>query len=378
MTTSQAERHELRDTVRRALGSDPEAAPVVDPAWRTKWSSLVEIGVLALCAPEEVNGFGNESGAALLVSRELGASLHGSPYAAALAATYALCRWYGPDDERLALAERVLSGAELPVLAFLDPGSELEAAGSGLRLRGCARLVEDAGDSFLLAAPDRDGFLRVTRNERCTVRSAHAFDVTRSCSDIEFHDAPADFVDVPTAGRSATERLHGLLLAGDALGGVETVLARTTTYPRARQAFGKAIGGFQAVQHRLVDHAVRLRGLSLLAADAADRLAVGAPGDERQVLLTEAGTAGHAVAIFHDLLQLTGAIGFTWEYGLHFYERRAHLDARLARNPRQALSVLARHEGWPCVPSEVAGPNLVSDAAQSQMSTTQPREWRDQ
>ena len=51
------------------------------------------------------------------------------------------------------------------------------------------------------------------------------------------------------------------------------------------------------------------------------------------------GAAGH---ILHDLLQLTGAIGFTWEYGLHFFERRVHQDARLAANPRRA-----RHELTP-------------------------------
>ncbi|UGQ11928.1 hypothetical protein LO772_35100 [Yinghuangia sp. ASG 101] len=50
--------------------------------------------------------------------------------------------------------------------------------------------------------------------------------------------------------------------------------------------------------------------------------------------------------MLHDLVQLTGAIGFTWEYGLHLYERRAHLDTRLGHNPRHALLALARTEGW--------------------------------
>ena len=46
--------------------------------------------------------------------------------------------------------------------------------------------------------------------------------------------------------------------------------------------------------------------------------------------------------ILHDLLQLTGAIGFTWEYGLHFFERRVHQDARLAANPRRARQCARR------------------------------------
>ena len=55
---------------------------------------------------------------------------------------------------------------------------------------------------------------------------------------------------------------------------------------------------------------------------------------------------GNAVRILHDLLQLTGAIGFTWEYGLHFYERRAHHDARLAGGSRAAVRSLVEIEGW--------------------------------
>jgi hypothetical protein len=45
-------------------------------------------------------------------------------------------------------------------------------------------------------------------------------------------------------------------------------------------------------------------------------------------------------------VQLTGATGFTWEYGLHFYERRILQDARLAANPRAAVRLLADIEGW--------------------------------
>jgi alkylation response protein AidB-like acyl-CoA dehydrogenase len=53
-----------------------------------------------------------------------------------------------------------------------------------------------------------------------------------------------------------------------------------------------------------------------------------------------------ATHIVHDLVQLTGGIGFTWEYGLHFYDRRVHQDARLAGNPRSAVRAIAGHAGW--------------------------------
>jgi alkylation response protein AidB-like acyl-CoA dehydrogenase len=308
---------------------------------------LAGIGLLTFCAPEDAGGFGNEVPAALLVSRELGAALHGSPYAATVAATSALSRARDSDPATGALVEAVLAGEQLTVLGFLDPDVTIVGGAPEPRITGRARLVAGAeeADWFFLVAPDASAAVLVGRAAG-TVETVHGFDVSRSCGDVRFADAPARVVDVADGVLAAAVQLHGLLLAGDALGGLEVMHARTTAYARDRRAFGNVIGGFQAVQHRLVDHAVRIRGLSLLADDAGRQLAVDAPDAERQVLLAEAGVARNAVTILHDLLQLTGAIGFTWEYGLHLYERRAHLDARLGRNPRRALSALAAREGW--------------------------------
>jgi alkylation response protein AidB-like acyl-CoA dehydrogenase len=145
-------------------------------------------------------------------------------------------------------------------------------------------------------------------------------------------------------------RLRGLLLAGDALGGVQRMLDRTVAYAGERIAFGRPIGAFQAVQHRLVDHAVRVRGLSLLAAEAAAAMTADPdgtdPAADRASLLAEAAVARDAVAVLHDLLQLTGAIAFTWEHGLHHFERRAHVSARVGGGSRRALRALAVHAGW--------------------------------
>ena len=100
------------------------------------------------------------------------------------------------------------------------------------------------------------------------------------------------------------------------------------------------------MQHRLADHAIRVRGLSLAVREAAVLLAEGAPDAHRRVALAELGVHGAVGHVLHDLLQLTGGIGFTWEYGLHHAQRRAHQDARLGANPRSAQQALAEIEGW--------------------------------
>jgi hypothetical protein len=262
---------------------------------------------------------------------ELGAALHGGPYAGTVAATRALAA-AGPEHTAAsAVLAATLAGRSICAYGRLDPASTIAHAVDGAPA-ATALLLEDpaAGDLLLLDDP------------AAWSATGHRFDVSRPCADVDVdpargHRIPYD----PTA-----HLLFGLLLAADALGGTERVLARTVAYAHERQAFGRSIGGFQVVQHRLADHAVRLRGLGLLVTEAARTVATGAGDSRRRVTLAEAGVSASAGPILHDLLQLTGAIGFTWEYGLHFFQRRVHHDARLMANPRRARQVLAEIEGW--------------------------------
>lgn len=347
MTTSADELHELRTAVRRAIGAgEAEDPPEPRAGWRASWPELAAMGVAGFCVPAELGGFGDEVEAAFVVSREMGWELHGSPYPGVVAAAHALSRWL-PGAEREAVAAAVLQGEEVPTVARLHPSSTVDAGGDGVRVHGRARLVlgaEDA-DSLVVLGPGgsmayvRDGWVVGERDE---------FDVTRSCAEVVLDGAaglPLTAPD-PAAAQGEVERLLGLLLAADALGGVERCHERTVGYARQRTAFGKPIGGFQAVQHRLVDHAVTLRGLARLAEAAARALTEGTQDATRLALLAQAGVGGRALHVLHDLVQLTGGVGFTWEYGLHLYERRAHLDARLCGNPRAARRGLVVSEGW--------------------------------
>jgi alkylation response protein AidB-like acyl-CoA dehydrogenase len=147
-------------------------------------------------------------------------------------------------------------------------------------------------------------------------------------------------------GRSElASSLQRLLLAADALGGVRRMLDRTVAYAKDRIAFGKPIGAFQAVQHRLSDHAVSTRGMALLVSEAARAIGAEAAGGQRRIALAEVSVSSNAGRILNDLVQLTGAIGFTWEHGLHHFVRRAHQDARVVAAPRAAERALIDLEG---------------------------------
>jgi alkylation response protein AidB-like acyl-CoA dehydrogenase len=300
---------------------------------------LTALGLVAACVPEGLGGLGHEVEVATAAAEELGAALHGAPYAGTVAATACLATAAARGDDRArATLDAVVDGTLVAGFGRLSPGTPSAR-------RPTAHNVDGAGDADLLLLSDPASGEVLWLHDPATwmnLPAPHPFDTSRWCGDVE--------VDLAAAHRLPAEDtaplLFGLLLAADALGATRRVLDVTVAYAKERVAFGTPIGGFQAVQHRLADHAVRVRGLSLLVSEAAHALSAGRDDGPRRVALAEAGVSGSSVAILHDLLQLTGAIGFTWEHGLHHAERRAHHDARLASNPRRARLALAEIEGW--------------------------------
>ena len=309
-------------------------SPNPEADWRAGWPALADLGLVGLCVPEERGGFGFRVDAAAAAAEELGAALHGSPFAGLCASACALANESNP------LANDVLTS----ILA----GDLLCAFGELTAGEAIARVVDGAPQAEVVIVVDHvAGCLWL-----CTERSSWSvntsggaglrhFDVSRSCGDVSVDTAVAHRLSLPDNAIT----LRRLLLAADALGGLRRMLDRTVAYATQRQSFGRAIGGLQSVQHRLVDHSVRARGMSLVVAEAAEALTERSPDAQRLVTSAEL-SVNSGSSILHDLVQLTGAIGFTWEYGLHLYERRAHQDARLASNPRSAAGRLASLEGW--------------------------------
>lgn len=318
---------QLREAVRRsARGSSSEGSPAPDPAWRKSWRQLCDIGIVGVCVAQDQGGFGMRADAAVGVAAELGAALHGSPYAGLVAAAHAL----GATGQHAELLEALLSGERICGFGYLGREGQI------------ARLVDGATEADALLLASADGLVLV---EKWRPEARHAFDVSRHCADVRIEEPGVRISSAASSGQ-----LHRLLLAADAVGCVGRMLDRTVDYAKTRETFGKAIGGYQAVQHRLVDHGMRARGMSLAVEEAARALSDNGSDNgsdtDRLIALAELSVSSVATHIVHDLVQLTGGIGFTWEYGLHFYDRRVHHDARLARNPRAAVRTVAGLEGW--------------------------------
>lgn len=123
-----------------------------------------------------------------------------------------------------------------------------------------------------------------------------------------------------TLGSGAAQRLRGwwrLAIAAECVGTMEAALDQTVRYLGTRRQFGRAIGSFQAVQHRLAECAIQVEASRWLVREAAHH---GAPAESVAAAAAFALTAaGHVFAETH---QLSGAIGFTREHDLHVFSMR--------------------------------------------------------
>jgi alkylation response protein AidB-like acyl-CoA dehydrogenase len=139
-----------------------------------------------------------------------------------------------------------------------------------------------------------------------------------------------------------------VLLSADSLGALSTTFERLVGYLKDRTAFGAPIASFQAVQHRLVDllvletkaRAVVMKAARALASadDAADVTALS--------VVAHAFVASKATAAVDECMQLSGGIGFTWEYPLHHGLRRVFTNGYLLGTARSSRADLADKAGW--------------------------------
>lgn len=139
-----------------------------------------------------------------------------------------------------------------------------------------------------------------------------------------------------------------VLLSADSLGALSTTFERLVGYLKERIAFGVPIASFQAVQHRLVDLLVLEAKARAVIMKAARALEADENSDDAITLAAAAHAfvAAKATAAVDECMQLSGGIGFTWEYPLHHELRRVFTNAYLLGTARSSRALLAERSGW--------------------------------
>ena len=342
-----AEQEDLRDAVRGVLASAASS--------RSGWPRLCrEVGVAGLAIPERYGGAGAGAAEIGVVMEELGRDLTPSPMlGSAVLAAQALL---GTGDEAACarLLPAIADGSATAALAWTTRAGRWDSGeigcafrpvgGGGWELDGEAHYVLDgvSADVLLVAAggPAGVGLFEVDPGQDGVSRTAAiAMDLSRELAVVRLRGARGLRIDGDAAAALDRARdLACLALAAEAVGAARRALELTVEYTLTRVQFGRVIGSFQALQHRLADLHVLVESASSLsrAFSAGDAPALGLRAAAVKVYCSEALMRSAA-----EMIQLHGAIGITWEHPAHRYLKRAHGGLHLFGRPAQHAAAIA-------------------------------------
>jgi alkylation response protein AidB-like acyl-CoA dehydrogenase len=359
--------NDLRTTVRELLAdrcsSDAVTAmydgdrSLVEPLWK---ALAVELGLAGLLVPEELGGAGASAIEAAAVLEELGRACAPVPFlTSSVVATTALLAC-DHDAARAALGELVAGERTAVLVVPLSTGPDdalPSVTATDGRLTGTVRSVGGALEADLLVVPagtpDNIGLFLVERSA-ASVQPVVSLDMARQVADVTLDGAAGQLVsaDAEAAVRAALFVGAGLL-ASEQVGVARWCLEETVAYLKVRRQFGRVVGGFQAIKHRLADLYAEVESASATARYAAAALAAG----EDVAIATHVAAAycsDIAVHAAEEAVQLHGGIGMTWEHPTHLYLKKAKADQialgtagshRAALAPLVDLSIDATQDG---------------------------------
>ena len=332
---------DVRATVRGLLADRCDAAAVtavydgdrglVDSLWQ---GLSRDLGLAGLLIPEAHGGAGASAREVAVVLEELGRACAPVPFlTSAVVATSVLVASDGDEASALlaALAEGERTAALVVPFSTAPDGALPALTVADGRISGTVRSVAGAVEADLLLVPvSTAGGVAVHAIDAttATVVPVVSLDMTRQVADVTLEGAAGTVVLADTVGEAA---VRGALLAGAALlaseqaGVARWCLEETVAYLNVRTQFGRVVGGFQALKHRLADLFTDLESGSAAAQYAAAALAT---GDDVPISARVAAAycSDLAVRAAEEAVQLHGGIGMTWEHPAHLYLKRAKAD----------------------------------------------------
>ncbi|MFF9506591.1 acyl-CoA dehydrogenase family protein [Streptomyces sp. NPDC014724] len=327
------EQEELRSAVRSLLTRHEGAE-----AWRPLTE---QIGVAGLAVPEDYGGAGGGARDVHVLMEELGRSLSPLPFLGSAVLTAGALLATGDKAACERLLPGLAEGGSVGTLAWAEQGSwdpeairaeAVPGPGGTWRVTGTKEHVLDWPrlDVLLVAARTAAGVSLF--DVAVEAAGAHrapvvTMDSTRSQAQWVLDDAEAQLIGVDGDGGRSLAQVRDLAcaaLAAEQVGAAGRCLELTVAYARDRVQFGRPIGSFQAVKHRLADAYVLVesaRSAALGAAFAADQ----DPGALPRAAAVAKSVCSEAFsAVAGEMIQLHGGIGITWEHDAHRYFKRAH------------------------------------------------------
>jgi alkylation response protein AidB-like acyl-CoA dehydrogenase len=355
------EQGQLRAAVRKFCADNFDEQSVrslmeSDPPYDAKvWARLGgELGVLGLSVPQADGGVGGTLVDQAIAVEELGASLACGPVFGTVFLAIPALVAASAGEARDALLSELVEGRRTAAFAVNDRAGAFDPAAvavtaDGDALTGRVERIVDAGaaDDLLVAARVDDGvaLYAVDASAPGVHRTPLAtLDLTRPQTTVELSGAAGRLV----AGAGEADRVveHALrvgaaLLAVEQVGAGQHLLDLAVDYAKSRMQFGRQIGSFQAVKHKLADLLVDLEHARSAAYHAVWALADGSDDPALAVSIAQATASAALSRVAADTIQVHGGIGFTWEHQAHLYFKRAATDAALLGSAEQHRSRIA-------------------------------------
>ncbi len=294
------------------------------------WAEIVGLGWTALRIPEDHGGLGLSVLELCVLAEEVGRALSPVPFSSSvLLATEALLI-AGTDAQKAKWLPKLADGSAIGAVALGEgtavPGGRSKMSINGDKASGEKAPVPDADAADFIIFSGPDGLYLLEKGAAgFAVEALETTDLVRRSARVTLSDTP---IETMAGGKAALEHFlqsSAVLLAFEGLGGADAAMAMAVNYAKERIAFGRKIGGYQAVKHRAADMYIKTQLARSHAYYGAWALSTGAP----ELATAAAGARLAAIDAFQfcaeENVQLHGGIGFTWESNCQFFYRRARL-----------------------------------------------------
>jgi alkylation response protein AidB-like acyl-CoA dehydrogenase len=308
------------------------------------WKQLAELDLIGLTLPEAYGGSEQSMLEAAIVYEEFGRALAPSPHFASVVVCAGAILRAGSEEQKQTWLPQLASGDAIVVPAWLEPGNGDGPKGVQLRatvegddyvLRGAKLHVPYASSATRLLVPVRVGdgdeeidlllldpsAAGVSLEQQMTISSDTQYKVVLDGARV----AAADRIGEPGSGWKVWDAvMHEaiILAAAQAIGGARRALEMTVDYAKEREQFDKPLAAFQAISHYLADAATAVEGGATLVYEAAWAQANG-----KSIARLAPMAKWFACRTFRDVTatgqQVFGGVGFTLEYDIQLYFRRA-------------------------------------------------------
>ena len=349
----------LRDEARKFLAEQCPTKSVrrilegEAPFDRALWQQVAQMGWLGAAVPEAYGGaeLGHEG--LCVLAEELGRAIAPIPFASSVYLATEAILAYGSDAQKQHYLPKLAAGELIGCLAIAEGTDNPRAAAVAARLTdgklsGTKWPVADGSIADFAVVVARDAQDRIAlalvdlSSAGVTRATLKTIDPTRDQARIEFQGAAAELLGTPGDWSTVQALLDraAVLLAFEQVGGAQACLEMATSYAKERIAFGRPIGSFQAIKHKLADVYTATELARSNAYYGAWALATNAP--ELGLAAAAARVAG--IDAFHlaskENIQTHGGMGFTWELDCHLFYRRAKMLALTLGSARHWKNLL--------------------------------------